>query len=74
MYEPTIRDRLLEVGVGAHHALHLTSVLGDREVLLDENPKGIIEVYNVSIMIAKELLLDGNPSLASSAATLANDF
>lgn len=67
-----IKDSLPEVTEGDHHALHLARVLGDREVPLDEGPKGYVEVHSASLMVVEQLLLDGDLGLTNSATTLAS--
>src|SRR6266540_7374738 len=71
--ERTIRDRLAEVTEGVRHALHLAAVLGDGKVTLDEDSESGVEVESTSLAVAKELVLNGKPGLASGATALADD-
>jgi hypothetical protein len=49
------------------------TVLGDGEVPVDKVSEGGVEVKSTSLVVTEELVLDGNPVLADSATTLAND-
>lgn len=55
---------MCKVTKGGFYALHLATVLDDREVLLDEGLEGDIEVESMSLVIAEELLINDNPVLA----------
>jgi hypothetical protein len=52
--EHAIRNGLLEVTEGDHHALHLAAILDEGEVDLDKDLKGSIVVKSVSLTIAEE--------------------
>jgi hypothetical protein len=66
-------DGLSKVTKGGRCVLHLATILGDREVLLDKGREGVVEVESTSLTVAEEPLLDGNPCMAGSATMLAND-
>jgi hypothetical protein len=53
-----------KVTKGGCYALHLATVLDDREVLLDEGLEGDIQVESMSLVVAEELLINDNPGLA----------
>jgi hypothetical protein len=72
--ERVIEDRLPKVTKGGCHALHLAAILGDRERPQDKGPKGVVEVESMSLAVVEELLLDGNPGLATNTTMLANDI
>jgi hypothetical protein len=57
---------------GGHHAFHLAIILGDKEVSLNEGPKGSVEVESVSLTVAKKLFLDSNLVLTNNATTFAD--
>lgn len=52
-------------------ALRLVAILDDKEITLDEDPKGDVEVEGSGLTVVKELLLNGNSRLASSTTMLA---
>lgn len=64
--ECAIGDRLSKIKDEVCHALHLAIIL-DVEIILHEGPEGDIEVEGISLMVAKEQLLNGNPTLVGSA-------
>lgn len=62
-----VRDGFVEILSGVRHALHLSAVLGDREVTLGEEPEGGIEVDGMGLPVIEKLGLEGKPGLASGA-------
>jgi hypothetical protein len=65
--ECAIGDRLSKIKDEVCHALHLAIIFDDVEIILHEGPEGDIEVEGISLMVAKEQLLNGNPALVGSA-------
>lgn len=70
--ERMVGGRLPEMIEGGCDAFHLATVLGDKELHLNEDPEGGIEVESISLAIVEEVLLDGNLGPMSSATMLAN--
>jgi hypothetical protein len=68
-----VRHRLVEVVEGVGHVLHLAVVVVHVEVALDECPKHSVELESADLAVAKELLLNGKPSLMSGAIALTDD-
>jgi hypothetical protein len=50
-----------EVTKGVRHALHLTTELANREVLLEEGVEAGVETQSPGLSIAQELPLKGKP-------------
>jgi hypothetical protein len=68
-----IRHWLVKVAKSVGHALHLTIVIVDAEVALDEYLDLSVEVEGTSFAIAGELTLDGKPDLSNGVAVLVDD-
>lgn len=68
-----IGDKLTKVTKRVRRVILLAAVLSDREVLLDKDPKGDVEVEGMSVTVVEELLLNSNPGLVGNATTLVCD-
>jgi hypothetical protein len=67
-----IQHRLAVVTEGIGHALHLSAVVVDVHVTLDEGSAHDVEVESTSLTVDEELLLDGNPNPTGCAAVMDN--
>jgi hypothetical protein len=63
---------LAEVVEVVSHPLHPAAVVVDAQIALDEEPKLCVEVEDVRLVVAEELLLKGNPKLLSGAVATAS--
>jgi hypothetical protein len=72
-HKNTISDVDAEVGEGVDEALHLPTVVIDAEVALHEAPEGGIDVEGAGFMVAKEVVLQCQPGVASHLAALPGD-
>jgi hypothetical protein len=63
---------LADVAEVVSHLLHLAAVVVDAQITLHEESKLGVEVKGVSLTVAEELLLEGNPELLSSVVAVAS--
>jgi hypothetical protein len=57
----------VEGGERLSHPLHPAAVVVDAQIALYEEPKLCVEVEGACLVVAEELLLEGNPKLLSGA-------
>mgnify|MGYP000918335255 CR=1 FL=1 len=62
-----VKNMLTKISKRFSQALHLATVLDDREVTLQEESEGGVEVEGTGLPIVEELGLKGNLGLVSSA-------
>jgi hypothetical protein len=67
-HENAVGDVDAEVREGVSEALHLSTVVIDAKVVLDEALEGGVNVEGVGFTIAKEVVLQSQPSVASHIA------
>jgi hypothetical protein len=69
-HENAVGDVDAEVGEGVGEALHLSTVVVDAEVTLNEASKGGVNVEGAGFMVAEEVVLQGQPVIVrQSSAT-----
>jgi hypothetical protein len=72
-HENVVSDINTEVGEGVNDALHLQTVVVDAEVTLNEALDGGINVDSVGFMVTEEVVLLGQPGIASHVVMLPGD-
>jgi hypothetical protein len=72
-HENVVSDINAEVSEGVNDALHLQTVVVDAEVTLNEALDGGINVDNVGFMVTEEVVLLGQPGIASHVVMLPGD-
>jgi hypothetical protein len=72
-HENVVSDINAEVGEGVNDALHLQTVVVDAEVTLNEALDGGINVDGVGFMVTEEVVLLGQPGIASHVVMLPGD-
>lgn len=69
--EGAVTDSLTKIAKGISHQLHLTEVVTDEQVALEEAELGV-KVQSASLAVAQELLLDAEPCAVRHAALFTN--
>jgi hypothetical protein len=72
-HENTIGNINVEVGEGVDEALHLSTVVLDTEVTLNEAPKGGVNVEGMCFIVVEEVVLQGQLGVVSHVAALSSD-
>jgi hypothetical protein len=62
-----------KVGEGVGEALHLSTVVVDTEVILNEAPEGGIDVEGAVFMVVEKVVLQGQPGIVSHVDALPGD-
>jgi hypothetical protein len=71
--EKAVGDIDTEVGEGVSEALHLLTVVVDTKVTMNKAPEGGIDVEGAGFLVAEEVVLQGQPGVASHVAALPGD-
>jgi hypothetical protein len=73
-HKNAIGDVDVEIGEGVDEALHISTIVVDAEVALNEALKGGVDVEDVSLAVVEDVVLYCQPGVASHVAALSDDI